>query len=118
GEDLFDLAPVDLAIEPHADPTTVPDVRRHIETVGLFVDQLLLHTGWRGADQTQGSVAVMVVPDRRERLLLPDEPGRRAVAQPLADLRKRNANAPNFGHRVTRAHATFWPPATCGQTVG
>ena len=39
-DDLRDLRPVGTAIEAHADPAAVPDVRRHVEPIGLLVDEL------------------------------------------------------------------------------
>src|SRR5438874_1653864 len=90
-EDLLDLSPVDPAVEPDTDPTAVPDVRGHVEPVWLLVDQLLLHARRSGADEAEPLVAVMVVPGGGKRLLVPDEPGRRAVAQPLVHLRQSDA---------------------------
>jgi len=64
------------------------DVRRDVEPLWIGLYERRLHSRGRGADKREAPVTVVVIPDRRERALAPDEEGGRAVRRPLARLRK------------------------------
>ncbi len=104
---LGDLGPVHVAVEPDADPPTAAHVRRPEEPAGLGRHELVLGPGQARAPQMRKVIRVVAPrPQRHKRLLVPDEPGRRAVAGPLGDLRQREADRPEFpgqigGHRVS-----------------
>ena len=85
-DDLGDLGPVDGHVEVDAEPAAAADVRRPEVVLRGRRDERLLDPGWRCAPEPE-PVVVMVVGVRDERLLVPDEPGRLAVAQPLRRLR-------------------------------
>ena len=104
-DDLRDLGPVGTAVEPHADPAAVPDVRGHVEPLGLLVDELGLHAGRRRAPQPENAVAVMVAVERHERLLAGDEPRGRAVTQSLGGLGQRHADRTHTIERSLPGHA-------------
>ena len=104
-DDLRDLGPVGAAIEPHAEPTAMPDVSRHVEPIGLLADELRLRTGRRRAPEPENAVAVMVVVERHERLLARDEPRRRAVTQSLGGLGQRHADRTHTLERSLPGHA-------------
>ena len=87
----------DRPTQPHPDPAAVADVGRAEEHVGLLVDHLLLHARRRRAPDAEDAVAVVIVDEHRDRLLVPHEPRRRAVTRPLGDLGKRRAHLPHPG---------------------
>src|SRR5690242_15980087 len=62
------------------------DVGRNEETLGISVGEGALHSGRRRADERESAVAVMAVPDARERALAADEERRLAVRRTLARL--------------------------------
>ena len=99
GADLRHLVPVRVDIEAHAEPAPLADVGRPEEPLRLLLDQLGLDAGRRGAPDGQPAVLVVVVEEHDERLLAPNEEGRRAVARPLGDLREVQADAPDVGQR-------------------
>ena len=91
--ELGDLGPVDVAVEPDADPAPVPDVGRPEEPAGVRRGQFLLGPRRRGAPQVRELVVVVPVrPQLHEGALVPDEPGRRAVTGPFGDLRQGQAD--------------------------
>jgi D-amino-acid oxidase len=91
--ELGDLGPVDVAVEPHADPAPVADVGRAKEAAGVRRSQFLLGSGWCRAPQVREMVIVMAVgPQRHEGALVPNEPGRGAVTGPFGDLRQGQAD--------------------------
>ena len=71
------LVPVEPAVELHADPAAVADVRRRGSSARLAGDQRLLHPGRCRAPEREPAVAVVVVEVHHERLLAAHEPGRR-----------------------------------------
>ena len=74
-------------------------IRRVEERVRLRGDQLHLRAGRRGAPQVRELVVVVAIrPERREGLLVADEPRGRAVTRALGDLGKRE--------QITRTRAT------------
>src|SRR5690606_2255143 len=90
---LGDLVPVRLAVQPYPDPAAAPDVRRAEVPLRRGGDQRLLRAGRRRADQVREVVLVVaVLPEAGERDPVTDEPGRRAVAGPLGDLGKGQAD--------------------------
>src|SRR5262249_1701801 len=56
-----DLVPVEAAVQVHADPAAVTDVRRAEVVLGLALHQRLLHPGRRRAPDREPAVVVMVV---------------------------------------------------------
>ena len=93
--ELGDLGPVGLAVEADPDPAAAADVRGAEDPVRLGRDQLGLGAGRGGAPQVRELVLVVALgPQGDERFLVPDVPGRRAVAGPLGDLGQRQADAP------------------------
>src|SRR6202035_3471353 len=92
---LSDLGPVQVTVQPHADPASPAHVGRPEEAAPLTGAELLLRSGQTRAPQVRKVVLVMAVgPQGHERLLVPDEPGRRAATEPLGQLRQRQADGP------------------------
>src|ERR1700733_8009086 len=104
---LRNLIPVHVAVEPDADPPPAADVRRPEEPTGPGRHQLVLGSGQARTPQMRKVVGVVALrPQRHKRLLVLDEPGRRAVAGTLGPLRQREADGPDLagqvgGHRVS-----------------
>ena len=90
--DTGELVPVDAAIEPDPEPTSVPDIRRHEETFLIGLDEHLLHSVRGSAPNGEATVAVVICQHHQERALFPHEERRRPVAEPLARLRKRETD--------------------------
>src|SRR5262249_1597217 len=91
--ELGDLGPVGVAVESHANPAAAADVGRPEEALRVGRGEFLLRSWWRRAPQVRELVVVMAVgPERHERALAADEPGRRTMARPLADLGQRHAD--------------------------
>jgi hypothetical protein len=88
-----ELVPVKTTVEPDAEPSPVPDVGRHEELLGIRLRQQLLHAVRRRAPDREAPVPVVVRQHHQEGPLLPDEERRRAVAEPLARLRQRQADS-------------------------
>jgi hypothetical protein len=97
---LRDFVPIGRDVEPQPDPTTMAYVGRYEEPLGLLVDQLGLHAGRSDAPDRQAPVTVVIVVEHDEGLLAVDEEGRRAVARPLGDGRKREARRAHLGQRL------------------
>jgi D-amino-acid oxidase len=84
---LGDLGPVHRSVQADPDPAAVADVRRPEEPVRVGPDQFLLRPWRRRAPQVREVLGMVPVgPQRHERALAPDEPGRRAVAGPFGHL--------------------------------
>jgi len=96
-----DVAPRELAVQPHADPPEPADVRRHEVVLRLAVDQHRLRARRRGAPQREPAIAVMVVAERGH-LPLAHEPRRRPVAELLFDLRPGRDDRPDLRERAGR----------------
>src|SRR2546430_11080430 len=103
-EDPGDLVAVEAAVEANADPASVPDVRRDIEPLRIGFDEHRLHPVRRSADEREAAVAVVAVPDGRERALVADEERRRAVREPLARLGQAEADLANGGQHLLLGH--------------
>jgi hypothetical protein len=107
-EDRLDLRPRQILVEPHADPAGAADVRWDVIDVGIAVDEHRLHPLGRRADQRHAVVAVMIVGEHRELLLLPalaDEPRRHAVTRALGHAGEGHAGGSQLreGSGVTHA---------------
>jgi hypothetical protein len=90
--DTLQLVPVEGAVEPDAEPATVPDVGRHEEPLGIALDQHLLHPLRSGAPHREAPVPVVVREHHQEGPFAPDEEGGRPVAEPLARLGQAEAD--------------------------
>ncbi len=91
GHQLTDFVPVDLSkVEPQRDPTARTHVRRHVEALGIGVDQRTIHTRRGLARDRHDPVAVMIVEEVRELLAAHTEAGVRIMPL-LADLRQLRA---------------------------
>src|SRR5580765_7304294 len=104
-DDLPDLGPVGAAVEPHTDPTTMSDVRGHVEPLGLLLDELRLRAGRRRAPQAENAVTVMVVVERHEGFLSRDEPRGCTVTQSLGGFGQRHADRTHTLERSLPGHA-------------
>src|SRR5829696_3401153 len=116
-EDPRELVPVELPVEAQAEPAAVPEVRRTEEPLGVGLDEHLLNAALGRSPQRERPVAVVVVQDHREGALVPDEKGRVTVAQPLAGLRKGEAElADAIEDLIVVSHARTWRTrrARCG----
>src|SRR5262249_53514328 len=82
------LVPIEATVEADAEPPAMPDVRGDEELVRIGIDEHPLHSLGRSAPDRKAPVAVMVVHDHQERLLLPDEERRRAMTEALARVRQ------------------------------
>src|SRR5438067_6480731 len=61
GDDLRDLVPAYLPVQPHADPAAKADIRRHEEPLRRHSLQRLLLPRRRGAPERQPAILVMIV---------------------------------------------------------
>src|SRR6516225_3825971 len=115
---LSDLGPVQVAVEADADPSPVADIGRPEEPAGLGGDEFVLGSGRARTPQVR-EVMIMVAggPQRDERALPPDEPGRRAVAGPFGHLGQRQADSPQLPGQV-RCHWFLPTRLTPGPPVG
>src|SRR5215217_462980 len=95
-----DRVPVQAAIEPHADPAPMTDVRRDEVELRLRLDEPALEPVRRRAPEREAAVAVVVVEVHHERALAADEERGRAVAQPLLRLGEREAVLADPGQRA------------------
>jgi uncharacterized protein YndB with AHSA1/START domain len=92
---LRDLRPVDLHVEADADPAASAYVRRVEEPAGGGRDEFGLRARQPRAPQVRELVVVVARrPQRDERLLVPHEERRRAVAGALGHLGQREADRP------------------------
>src|SRR5262245_24844648 len=85
-DDPLDLVPVDAVVQLDAEPAAVPDIRWTEESLRVGLDEQLLVPRRSRAPDREAAVAVEVVEEHEEALLLPHEERGRAVAQPLARL--------------------------------
>src|ERR1700753_4419268 len=105
--ELSDLGPVALTAEAAAEPAATAAVRRAEDAVRFGLDQLGLSAGRGGTPQVRELVLVVALgPQRDERLLVPDVPGRRAVAGALGDLGQGQADGPQALGQVNGHHAS------------
>ena len=79
----------------------MPDVGRTKELGGIFGNQLLLHAGRRRTPERESVLAMMMIIDSDE--LLAHEERDFAVADPLSDLRKGQADLAQPGHRIVHS---------------
>ena len=98
-DDLGDVVPVLLDVEVHPDPAAAADVRRPEEPARIQRDPVLLRALRRGRPERH---PVVVVPVGERDELLPDEPGRLAVAEPLGHARQGQAQVANPLQRSPR----------------
>src|SRR5215472_612853 len=84
---LGDLGPVRVAVEPDADPSPAAYVGRPEVPRWLGRDELVLCSGQARAPQVGEVVGMVAAGPERGEALAPDEPGGRAMAEPLGDLR-------------------------------
>jgi len=90
--DAGHLIPVDITIEPHADPATVAHVWRPEEAVRFRPRQLLLSARRRGAPQVREQVVVVPVGPQHDKLPAGEERWR-PVTRPFLRTRQRQADA-------------------------
>src|SRR4030095_12774006 len=110
-ENLGDLVPIDLAVEPHADPAFVADVRRVEELVRVGVDEGFLRTRARLAPHCDAVGAVVVVVVHGEELVA-DAKGRFAPSFLLGRLRQCETDLAQPGEGIARRHHSN-PGAGC-----
>src|SRR5882757_6540800 len=90
--DLGDLVPIGIVVDPNPQPTPVADVGRTEVALGIITDARFLRTGRRRAPERQAISIVMVVVEHHEELLVTDEEPRLAVGRPFGGLGQAEAD--------------------------
>lgn len=107
--DLRHLTPVNVAVQAHADPAAMANVRRPEEPVRLRTRQFLLDTRRRGTPHVREPVVVMTARPQHDELPTGEERGG-TVARSLLAAGQRQADSP---HPVLNARqvsvARAWP---------
>jgi hypothetical protein len=103
--ELLDFAPIDIGyVEPHPDPTPMPEVGRHKESIGRKCDQCHLFTWWSPKDQRKTPVTMMI--DR--------EVGKGLRSHNICNVQALLASRPLRGFRKGRGDSLQSCPAPLG----